>query len=161
MKPTSSFWIGTVLVLSGCASPPEAVFDSAAKEEVRSAVEDRIQGYIQAVRDLNLDYMLDFFDNSEDFVFDDHGSPPIGYEEYAEVLREFAESGMTVTSEDMSPLQTVVLGPGAASCGFEYSWTMEDSEGNTVSAEGTWIYVMKNTDGVWRAVHSTGMHLYQ
>jgi ketosteroid isomerase-like protein len=161
MRVTSVFLVGTILFVSTCAAPPEKVFDAAAKEEVRNAVEGRVMGYVQAMQEMDLDYMLDFFANSEDFAFDDYGSPPVGYDEYAEVLRGFAGSGSSITSLEMGTPLIVVLGPSAASCSLEYSWTMVDPEGNAISAKGTWTYVMQETGGVWRAVHSTGMHLYE
>ena len=161
MKATSTFLIGMILLVPGCASPPEAMFDSAAKEEIRQEVEDRVMGYVQAMKDMDAEYMLDFFADSEGFVFDDYGAPPMGYEEYVGSLPEFIESGASFPRIDVSSMEVVPINLTVASCGLEYSWTMVDGEGNPLNAKGTWTYVMKRFDGAWRVVHSTGMHLYE
>ncbi len=159
MRAITPFSVAVVLLASGCIPPPEAEMDAATKEAVRSAVEERVLGYFQAMRDSDLEYMLGYYADSDDFVYADFGNPTLGYDDYADFLRGFVESGMSITSLEVDPPHIVVLSSSVASSSFEYSWTMADAEGNSLSAVGAWTYVFKKIDGVWQVVHSTGAHL--
>ena len=99
--------------------------------------------------------------HSQDLLYPDHATPPIGNAEYSAGLTPFIESGESFPNTEIKSLEVVALEPSVASCSMEYSWTMIDGEGTVVSASGTWVYVLKSFDGVWRVVHSAGMHLYK
>jgi ketosteroid isomerase-like protein len=161
MRARPAFLLGTIFLISGCGSPPEVPFDSAAQEEIRRVVEGRVLGYVQAMKDMDGDYMFGFFADSEDFVFDDYGTPPIGYADYTAGLQPIIESGAEFTKLEIGEIRTVVLGPTAASCSLEAAWTMVDANGGVLNAKGGWAYVFKEFNGVWQVVHSTGMHLYE
>ena len=113
MSVRPALLLPTMLLVFGCAPPPEVPFDSAAKAEIKSDVESRVRGYIQAMMDMDGEYMLGFFADTEDFLYDDHGTPPIGYDEYMEGFTPFLESGSSFESIDVGTLETVVLGPNA------------------------------------------------
>ncbi len=159
MRTFAPISMAAVLLAFGCTAPATDELDSVTRETVRSAVEERVLGYFQAMRDSDLEYMLGYYADSDDFVYADFGNPTQGYDEYAAFLRGFIESGMSVTSLEVDPPHIVVLSSTVASVNFEYSWTMADADGNPLSAVGAWTYVFKKIDGVWQVVHSTGAHL--
>lgn len=160
MKLTNSIPAAAISVVCGCASAAP-VLDAATEEAVRSAVEQRVSGYAQAMRDGDVEYMLGFYANEENFVFADNGVLAVGYEAHAERLRATVESGRTVASLEISNPQIFVLSPNAASITFEFAWTMSDPEGNLDKAKGAWTYVFKEIEGTWQVVHSTGVHVSQ
>ena len=147
----------------GCQQGEEVteIISDQEKENIARAVEDRIAGYIDAIKQLDIERMLDFWADTEGFVFAGDGLLTVGYDKYAAQLREAMSNTAEVTSIAYKNPYVYVLAKDAASLSMEYEWSMIDNEGNTVNSKGSWMYVFKRFDDVWKVVHSAGTHLYE
>ena len=85
----------------------------------------------------------------------------VGYDNFANQLREMMSNCAEFTSFAYKKPHVYVLCNDAASLSMEYEWSMIDNDGNTVNAKGSWMYVFKKFDEVWKVVHSAGTHLYE
>jgi len=130
------------------------------KDAIAQAVEARIADYTDAIKQLDIERMLDFWADTEGFVFAGDGLLTVGYDKYAEQLREAISNTAEVTSLAHKKPYIYVLSKDAASLSMEYEWSMIDKAGNTINAKGSWTYVFKKFDDVWKVVHSAGTHLY-
>jgi len=147
----------------GCQQGEEVaeILSNQEKEIVAQAVEERIADYIDAIKQLDIERMLSFWANTEGFVFAGDGLLTVGYDTYAEQLREVISNTAEVKSISYKKPHVYVLSKDAASLSMEYEWSMTDKEGNAVNAKGSWTYVFKKFDDVWKVVHSAGTHLYE
>jgi ketosteroid isomerase-like protein len=131
------------------------------KEEIARAVEERVADYADAIKKIDMERMLNFWADTEGFVFAGDGLLTVGYDKYANQLREMMSNIAEVTSIEFGNFHVYVLSNDAASLSMEYEWSMIDKDGNTINAKGSWMYVFKKFGDVWKVVHSAGAHLYE
>jgi ketosteroid isomerase-like protein len=105
--------------------------------------------------------MLDFFVNTEEFVFAGDGLLVVGFDKYAVRLRNVISNFTEVTGFEYKEPHVYVLSKDAASWSMEYEWSVTNKEGNSVNAKGSWMYIFKKFDDAWKVVHSAGTHLYE
>ena len=116
---------GTVL-LAGCRPTADAAITEEQKTQVAEAVEARVSGYLDAIRRRDIDWMLDFWANTDGFVMAGDGQLTVGYDTYAQVLRDNMVTRPTVNSIAKSNEHIYVLAPDAASYSMEFEWSMEE-----------------------------------
>ena len=131
------------------------------KEEIAQAVEERFVDYVDAMKKMDLERMLNFWADTEGFVVAGDGLLTVGYDSFANRMREFISNTAEVMSFEFWNPNVYVLSNDAASLCNESEWSLIDKDGNTVTAKGSWMYVFKKFDGVWKVVHSAGTHLYE
>ena len=151
--------IGLVLLV-GC-QPPPAEMTEAEIAQVEAEVEAAVAGLYEAIRQLDAAEAMEFWANARGFAVAADGLLTVGYDTWAPMFRGNFEGTSEVQDIQFNNPQIVVLGPDAASLSSEFEWTMVTVEGDTISAHGSWTYVMKFLDGRWRAVQSAGTHLYE
>lgn len=128
---------------------------------IRDAVSARVDGYRQAILNGDLDYMRDFWANDPDFTMAGDGTLSVGYERWIQSVEELtANTDSVLYVEIVGEPRITVLGPDAASYAMAYRWSFALTDGSTLSAEGSWMYVFKRIEGVWQVVHSAGSHIY-
>jgi ketosteroid isomerase-like protein len=131
------------------------------KDVIARAVEKTVSDYINAVKRIDIEQMLIFWADTEGFVFAGDGSLTVGYDIYANQLREMMLNTAEVTSMEYRNPHIYVLSNDAASLSMEYEWSMISKDGNTINAKGSWMYLFKKFDEVWKVVNSAGTHLYE
>ncbi len=85
----------------------------------------------------------------------------VGYDAWAERLRDNQAKRPTVNSIAKSNEHVYVLARDAVSYSLEFEWSMTTIEGDTLKSRGAWTYVFKKFEDTWRVVHSAGTHLYE
>jgi ketosteroid isomerase-like protein len=130
------------------------------KAAIAEAVAHRVGGYVDAINALDLDGMLEFWADTDGFVYAGDGSLTVGYDAYAGQLREAIGSTAQVNSIEIREPHIYVLSPDAAAYSMEFEWSMTSVAGDTTSSRGAWTYIFKRLDGEWKVVHSAGTHLY-
>ena len=153
--------IPLVLLLASCREPPQSSSLSAEEktkiaEEVQAAVED----YFEAFKSRDADGLLSFWADDEGFAMASDGSIISGYDVWTSGMQERLESLTTVNYVELSNPHVYVLAEDAASYMMEFRWSRTSSEGETVKASGSWVYVMKRYPEGWKAVHSGGTHIF-
>ena len=131
------------------------------KEGIARAIEERFADYVDAMKKIDIERMLNFWADMEGFVIAGDGLLTVGYDNFANRIREFMSNTAEVTSFEFSKPHVYALSNDAASLCNEYEWSLIDKDGITVTAKGSWMYVFKRFDGVWKVVHSAGTHLYE
>ncbi|NIM49664.1 MAG: DUF4440 domain-containing protein [Gemmatimonadales bacterium] len=128
--------------------------------EIRAAVTARVDGYVQAIRDLDLSYMEGFWADVEGFTVAGDGVLTAGYSPWIEQLRSLVTSIESVSYVEISDPRVYVLGPDAASYSMAYRWSFNMKDGSVLSAKGSWMYVFRRFQDAWKVVHSAGAHVY-
>jgi len=130
------------------------------KASVAEAVEARVSGYVDAIRRRDIDSMLDFWADTDGFVMAGDGQLTVGYDTWAQVLRDNVVNIPTVNRIVKRNEHIFVLAPDAASYSMEFEWSMNKATGDTLRARGAWTYVFKRLNGKWQVVQSGGTHVY-
>jgi len=149
-----------VVIVQACAPASPDAMNEQEKAAVAEAVGQRVEWYVNAIRTLDLDRMLQFWADTDGFVFAGDGSLTIGYDAYAAQLRDAIGSTVQVNSIEIRNPQVYVLSRDAAAYSMAFEWSMTSVAGDTMRARGAWTYVFKRLDGEWKVVHSAGTHLY-
>lgn len=128
--------------------------------QIEAEVSARVEGYLQAIRDLDLPYMEDFWADVDGFTVAGDGALTVGYDPWIEQLRTLVASIESVAFVEVTDPQVYVLGADAASYSMSYRWSFNMTDGSVLSATGSWMYVMRRFADGWRVVHSAGSHIY-
>lgn len=135
------------------SSPEER---SAIVEELTQALDD----YGDAMVRLDLEAMVEFYDDSEDFVFAGDGEILGGHDEWVALLARYNEETEKWTNWQRRNVNVAVLSRDVASLTFEFEYAKINKDGSTVDAHGAWTYVFKRRDGGWVVVHTNGTHIW-
>jgi len=146
-----------MVVLAACTATPEARIN---EEEIRREVTERVEGYVQAIRDLDVAYMEGFWADVEGFTVAGDATLTIGYDPWIDGLRDLVGRIESVAYVEVENPQVFVFGREAASYAMAYRWQFNMADGTTLSAQGSWMYVLAPVEGEWRVVHSAGSHIY-
>jgi ketosteroid isomerase-like protein len=126
------------------------------KAEIAGAIEQRVEGYMEAVKRYDADWLLNFWADVDGFVYAEDGNLVFGHDAIANPTRDWIAALETVIQAEFSNGHTFVLAPDAACHTTEYQWSVVTTEGDTLSSRGSWTYVFKQFDGEWKVVHSNG-----
>ncbi len=148
------------VIIQACTPPSPSAMSEQERAAVAEAVAQRVEGYVDAISTLDLDRMLQFWADTDEFVFAGDGSLTVGYDVYAAQLREAIGSTAQVNSIEIREPHIYVLSSDAAAYSMEFEWSMTSVAGDTTRSRGAWTYVFKRLDGEWKVVHSAGTHLY-
>lgn len=149
------------LLISGCNLNPEKVMNEQEKYEIIKEVNDRVTEYVAAMKKLDVNKMLTFYTDTQDFVLAVDGSLLIGYDKFSVRQRTKTLKIKSVNKIDVKNIHVYVLSKNAASCSYQFEWSMTRKTGDTIKSTGSWNYVFKKTDNEWKIIHSTGTHIYE
>ena len=148
-----------VTVFSAC-QPATTELTEEMKAEIAAEVEQRVADYADAIRMRDIDEMLDFWADVDGFVIAGDGELTVGHDVFANGIRQNIVNRPTVNHISFTDSHIYVLGLDAASYSMRFEWSMTTAEGGTINAHGSWTYVFKRFENIWRVVHSAGTHIY-
>lgn len=128
------------------------------RDRIAEAVENRVNGYVEAARRLDLEWFRDFWANDEHFLIAGDGAL-MDYPTWDRQLEKDLASIREMTRFEFFNGRTYVLASDAAVHTTQFRWTLLDTGGETLSMHGSWSYVFKSIKGVWKVIHSAGTHL--
>lgn len=158
------FLIGCITGIQACsarsAGTIAGTINEAERASIAAAIEQRVDGYFEAARRQDVQWLLGFWANIPEFVIAGDGEVKVGYEDgIATPTRQwFAGLKTVLVSEHMNG-HAYVLARDAASYTTEFRWSIVRTAGDTVTSHGAWTYVFKKLNGEWRVVQSAGTHL--
>ena len=130
------------------------------KQKIALEIQDRLDGYGEALKNKDLEWYHSFWSNEPDFVFAGDGQVLTDYDaavtqrfqgffpQLKDVLYfEFTNGNITVLSKD------------AASYVANFEWSLLMNSGDTLQSKGSWLYVFKKANDQWSVVHSAGTHI--
>lgn len=148
-----------MLAASGYGPESDQTMSEKEKKVVADAVTKRVEEYVNSMKKIDIDEMLSFWADSENFVKAGDGSLVVGYEKFAAPQREKMSKVTSVNYVNTMNPNIYVLAKDAASFSFEFEWSMTGADGDVMKSKGSWTYVFKKFGDEWKVVHSTGSHL--
>ena len=156
---------GALLLLGACA-PSEPDADESRPSvtpEERAAITEEItqtlDRYIDANMRRDLDDILVFWSDSEDFVFAGDGVILGGYDEWVELVTQLTADTEKWLKWEINNVHVEVLSENAASCTFEFEYAKLTRNGATERLRGAWTYVFKKNGGSWKVIQTNGTHV--
>ena len=152
--------IACVLIAQGCRNNSSNELTAQEKAVITEELKARVAGYIDSFKNLDIEPMLDFWSNTEGFVSAGDGKLVAGYDKYSIQMKDIILNTDSVIYIEQNDPHVYVLAKDAASYAMEYRWSLKMNSGDTLNAQGSWMYVFKRFDDAWRVVHSAGAHIY-
>ena len=138
--------------IAGAAPSP------AEETAITKAVEARVDDYIEAARRRDLDWFLNFWADVDGFVLAGDGNL-LDRPAWVQELRKALADIRAFIDFSFHDRHTYVLARDAAVHTTQFRWAVLQTSGKTLRMRGSWSYVFKNIDGVWKVVHSAGTHI--
>jgi len=160
MKPIKLYLaIGLLAILSSCSNG-----DSVSDEErasITKEIQERLDGYANAVKRKDLEWVQKFWSDEKDFVLAGDGELSTDYNSV--VVKDYGD--FFTTMKEMSYLDwnnghALVLNQNTVSYATKFDWQAVMESGDTIKSRGSWLYLFKKSDGQWKVVHSAGTHIY-
>jgi ketosteroid isomerase-like protein len=130
------------------------------KEQIELEILQTVEDYVEKVKSRDLEGILSFWSDSEDFIHAGDGSIFGGYEKWSNWIRrhitnDAIEEYLYWNNTD---IHVIVLARNAAAytMNFENAF-MENSETRKVT--GSWTYVFRKSESCWQVVMSNGTHI--
>ena len=159
MKHYFFLFLLCLLITQGCTNNSTGVLTEQEKAIITEEVKARVVDYIDAFKKLDIERMLDFWANTEGFVFAGDGSLVVGFDKYSIQIKDLIPNTDKVNYIEQNEPHVYILARDAASYTMEYRWSLTMKSGDTLNAKGSWMYVFKKFDDTWRVVHSAGAHI--
>lgn len=151
--------VGLLIVFQSCITG-DNISDNE-RTTITKEIQDRLDGYSEAVRRKDSDWIQDFWSDEKDFVLASDGKIETNYDSV--MTREYRDAFKTIqemTYLNFSNGHALVLSKNAVSYATNFDWQAIMVTGDTVKASGSWLYLFKKSDGKWKVVHSAGTHIY-
>lgn len=124
-----------------------------------SEVRDRLDKYAAANTKKDLDAILSFWSDSDDFVFAGDGTILGGFDRWAAVARNDVDQTDRWNYWNWENMHILPLSRDAASVTLEFEYEKVVVQVETVRGYGSWTYVMKRTETGWQVYQANGHHI--
>lgn len=151
--------LGGMVALVGCAANPGAELSESETARIAAEVETRIDEYPDALKRRDVEWYHAFWGDFDGFVVAGDGELVSSPEVWAAQVRQGVEGVQELLDFEFLDRHTYVLARDAAVHSTRFRWAVVTTTGDTLRSHGSWSYVMKNFDGLWRVVHSAGTHV--
>ena len=125
-------------------------------DEQRSAIGDALtrafDDYAVAVRQLDQEAVLGFFQQSDDLAVAEFGEVTLSWTSLAEQVRESWPMYASVESFEWGDLHIQALAPHIAVANTTFDFAAADTAGAPIAVKGTFSTVWVETGGVWKIV---------
>jgi len=135
----------------------QTVITQEKKERIKTEIMNAVNNYNKAITSNDIDKMLAFWSDSEEFIHAGDGIVVGGYEEWTNWMREWFNPDRIWLYWKGSNVNTVVLSNEAA----VYTYNFEDAyvdELDTTRVEGAWTFVFRKENKEWKVIASNGTH---
>ena len=129
------------------------------RQNVVAEIHERLDSYADAVTRLDIDAMLSFWMDSEEFVFAGDGVILGGYDEWTSLMSQRSGETEQWLHFNFHNVKVVVLSRNAASATVELDNRRVWANGDTASTGGAWTYVLRKDEGEWKVIQTTGTHV--
>jgi len=150
--------IAALIVVVACGRSSPTRFDAADQQAVIQEVRQRLNEYSNAVTSKDIDAMLGFWSNSDDFVFAGDGAILGGYDQWSSLTRQDNEQTDHWVHWTWKNVHILPLSRNAASATLEFTYEKILTGGETIEGYGSWTYVFRHTGKEWKVIHANGHH---
>jgi len=162
MKNYHSIILIYILIFSvtiGCQEIGSNELTENERLKLENEIHEQLNNYANAIVNKNIDEILNFWSDSDDFVMGGDGSIIGGYNEWKEIAIRDNEQALSWINWDWTNVHVKILSGESASATLEFNYKKVNLEQDTISGYGSWTYVFLKKDKEWKVIHSNGHHL--
>lgn len=149
---------GLFFLISSCNANKE--ISEFEKQKIIDELQSRLNGYTDAFKRKDIDWMFNFWSNDPDFAFASDGNLITDYDSVFKIrMQNRLPKVQEVPYFDFVIERGTVLSKDAASVATRFDWAQIETSGDTARARGTWLFVFKKKNGQWSVVQSAGTHI--
>ena len=141
-----------MLVVFAACQPATMELTEADQAAISEELAQAYAGYGEAVRHLNQDGMLGYFQQSDDLTYAENGAVYRSWAALAELVRQNWPLYASVQNFQWGDLHIQVLAPNVAAVTTTFDFAGSDTTGAAAAISGTASYVWVKTDGGWKIV---------
>ena len=148
-----------LLFLTRCSNKEslQTELSNSEKDDIKKEIIQIVDNYFESVKSNDIEEILIFWSNSDDFIHAGDGSIFGGYKEWSSYLREWTNPDRKWLYWNNKDIHVIVIDRIAAS----YTMNFENAfieKGDTIKVKGSWTYVFRKENSEWKVVASNGMH---
>ncbi|OVE80491.1 hypothetical protein BVY01_00130 [bacterium I07] len=152
--------IGFLFLMQGCSQDSDNSLSSDERATISDAIEKQVNGYFEAVNRHDVDWLLAFWADVDEFAMWDDGKLSTGYDSIEKGTRDWFAGLTTVLHSEHSNGNAFALDKALAIYTTQYDWGIVTTSGDTVRCRGPWTYVFRPFDGGWKVVYSYGSRTF-
>lgn len=126
---------------------------------VSAAVDRTLSQFFEAMKQLDLPKYLDFYVESDELVMAADGNLVSGRAAFEDYVKKAFDPVDKFNYINLPQKHIAVLCPDSAVASVEYDESFDLKTGETNRIRGSWIYVFRRDNGVWKIVHMGGTHV--
>ena len=146
------------LIVCGCQDIRSHGLTENERQKLKEEINQRLNDYATSVINKNIDEILNFWSDSDDFVMGGDGTIIGGYDEWKEIAIRDQEQALSWINWNWSNVHIKILSKESASATLEFDYKKINLEQDTISGYGSWTYVFLKKDNEWKVIHSNGHH---
>ena len=127
------------------------------KENIKVEISNAVDNYNKAITSNDIDNMINFWSDSEEFIHAGDGMVVGGYEEWTNWLRDWFNPERNWLYWRGSNVNIVVLSKEAALYTYKFEDAYVDGV-DTTRVEGAWTFVFRKENSDWKVIASNGAH---
>ena len=127
------------------------------KEKIKTEISNTVDNYIKAITSNDMDEMLAFWSDSEEFIHAGDGIVVGGYETWTSWLRDWYNPDRKWLYWNGSNVNIVVLSSQTAVYTYNFKDAYVDVS-DTTHVEGAWTFVFRKENNDWKVIASNGAH---
>ena len=129
--------------------------------QITNEIKALLDEYPESFKNHDLKWFQHFWAKSSGFVLAGDGKLETNYDTAITIRYKDAFSKFKAVSHfQMSNGVGYVLDRNSVSYATEYDWGFVTTEGDTLKARGSWLYVFKRDGVEWKVIQSAGTHIF-
>jgi len=159
MKITILVIVCIFLLLTSCRTDNSQELSKQDISKIKKEIINRVDQYFEAVKVLDIEEMVKYWSDSEDFIIAGDGKIIGGYKEWTDQQRAFASITDHYIFWENKNINVEVLSRNAACYTMEFNNGRISTSGDTLNTKGAWTYVFKKYNGDWKVIQTNGAHI--
>ena len=167
----NNFYLLSICIfIYGCGAKEQASSDNQAtkditsievdleqqNEEARKSMIDLMNSYVNSVKELNAEKVINHYLKSTEFKFITDGQI-LGYDETVKNAHDFVEN-ITQVEGGWDTIYVSVLHPDIVAAMAPFHETFTDKEGNKIPLKGEITWIAVKNEGNWKFAYGHGFH---
>ena len=147
-----------ISAIIGCQESGSNELTDQERQNLEGEIIERLNNYADAVVNKNIDDILSFWSNSDDFVFAGDGAIIGGYNEWAAIAIRDNDQALKWINWNWNNVHIKILSKESASATVEFNYKKINIQQDTISGYGSWTYVFLKNKDEWKVIQSNGHH---
>ena len=146
-----------LITFTSCKKTDERKLTRLEKEQITKEIVGVVDNYFKVVQANDIDQILEFWSDSEEFIHAGDGSIVGDYEKWSNWLKDWTNPDRKWLYWNNTDVHVIVLDKmtGTYTMNFDNAFILD---GDTMKVKGSWTYVLRKEGVEWKVITSNGTH---